>query len=275
MAFKSYPLKPSSNTVMGTVSASTAILLCAAFSPALNAQTGPIDELSALSTPADEPLSELDQLSLGGNNPFAEIIIEKQREPVTVTVRALDKITATTIDIEVPMNEVAKFGTLEILPRYCDKRPPEDFPETSAFLEIFDARADAKPNDETSPQQEPTVLATPDHAGGKNVNSNTSPSQYPSIFTGWMFASSPALNALEHAVYDVWIIDCKTQLVETDPLADGDIAGATDLSSEPETTSPIAPPETEPSGEEDGFDLEAVIDTLPDDILPGENSETP
>ena len=29
------------------------------------------------------------------------------------------------------------------------------------------------------------------------------------IFTGWMFADSPALNAIDHAVYDIWLLDCK------------------------------------------------------------------
>ena len=33
-------------------------------------------------------------------------------------------------------------------------------------------------------------------------------------FTGWMFASSPALNALEHPVYDVWVLDCKDKITE-------------------------------------------------------------
>jgi hypothetical protein len=117
------------------------------------------------------------------------------------------------------------FGSLEITPRYCDKRPPEDFPETTAFLEVFDrdlsrARAAASvevreeptkgrakpkgPKDQMAAKASPAAPAT---AMGSNLPSSLDPDR---IFAGWMFASSPALNALEHPVYDVWVIDCKT-----------------------------------------------------------------
>jgi len=92
-----------------------------------------------------------------------------------VILRALDKVTARTLDLTVPIDGAVKYGTLEITPRKCLKRPPEETPETSTFLEIR----------ETKPQEETLLL-----------------------FSGWMFASSPALNALEHPVYDVWVIDC-------------------------------------------------------------------
>ena len=99
-------------------------------------------------------------------------------EKYTVAVlQALDKVTARVSTVTVPVGRVVKFGTLEIIARVCDKRPPEEPPESSAFLDIWDARP------------------------GKPVDS---------IFRGWMFASSPALSAMEHAVYDVWVLDCKT-----------------------------------------------------------------
>lgn len=179
---------------------------------------------------SNPPLSELDALSQRNNDPFGEIILERSRKPVSVTVRALDKIIARTIDIEIPMNEVAKFGTLELLPRYCDKRPPEDFPETSAFLEVFDKpfQKKSKQNadtDDSFDNNTEASLETLDTAPENNTNADpiilADPTAGPKtdgdrIFTGWMFASSPALNALEHPVYDVWVIDCKTQLVEND-----------------------------------------------------------
>ncbi|MCG8493890.1 MAG: DUF2155 domain-containing protein [Sneathiellales bacterium] len=93
-----------------------------------------------------------------------------------VILRALDKVTARTQDLTVPIDGSVKYGTLEITPRKCLKRPPEETPETSTFLEIR----------EMKPEEETLLL-----------------------FSGWMFASSPALNALEHPVYDVWVIDCK------------------------------------------------------------------
>ncbi|MBT8471287.1 MAG: DUF2155 domain-containing protein [Marinicaulis sp.] len=179
----------------------------------------------------DEGLSELDILSRGADDPFAGVLDREEREPVSVTLRALDKITARYTDIEIEMNQIARFGSLEIQPRFCDTRPPEEFPETTAFLEIFDLdygnrESDLKPQEEEVIEDEiasieigelpveptsdlpsvpegeiPEVVLEGPKAEGIN------------IFRGWMFASSPALNALEHPVYDVWVIDCKTEVV--------------------------------------------------------------
>lgn len=94
----------------------------------------------------------------------------------------LDKVTARVIRFEVGTGETVRFGSLDITVRACRKRPPEEPPESAAFLEIDDAR----PNQETK-----------------------------RVYTGWMFASSPAVAALEHPVYDVWVINCR---LETDPV---------------------------------------------------------
>ncbi|MBT4932859.1 MAG: DUF2155 domain-containing protein [Rhodospirillaceae bacterium] len=93
----------------------------------------------------------------------------------TAVLQGLDKVTARVSTIEVPLGDTAKFGALEIIVRACDKRPPEETPESAAFLDVWEVRPG-----------EPAV----------------------SIFRGWMFASSPALSALEHPVYDVWLLDC-------------------------------------------------------------------
>lgn len=96
----------------------------------------------------------------------------------TVAVlQGLDKITARISTFEAPIEAPVRFGTLEITVRACRKRPPEDPPETAAFLEVRDLRVADAPR---------------------------------SLFRGWMFASSPALSALAHPVYDVWIVDCKS-----------------------------------------------------------------
>ena len=102
-------------------------------------------------------------------------------EPETLTrdavvLHGFDKITARVSELRIPLNETYRFGSLEIVARYCRERPPEETPEVTAFLEIDDVQA------------------------GKEAQR---------VFTGWMFASSPALSALEHPVYDVWVIDCK------------------------------------------------------------------
>ena len=95
-----------------------------------------------------------------------------------VVLRGLDKVTGRAIDINAPAGVPVKFGTLIMTARYCYTVPPEEPPETTAFLQI----------DENAKKGEPAKR----------------------LFSGWMFASTPALNALEHSVYDVWVITCKT-----------------------------------------------------------------
>lgn len=101
-----------------------------------------------------------------------------------VVLQGLDKVTARVSLLELPLDEPFVFGTLEITPRACLETPPTEPPESAAFLEI--------------------ETITVDRRGGE-------------AFSGWMFASSPALSALEHPVYDVWVVDCK---VTGDPVAD-------------------------------------------------------
>ena len=91
-------------------------------------------------------------------------------------LEGLDKITARVSKFEAPVGAAVQFGTLAVRVRDCEKSPPEDAPESAAFVEI----------DETRP--------------GETRNR---------VFSGWMFASSPALSALEHPVYDVILLDCK------------------------------------------------------------------
>ncbi|MHC8509757.1 MAG: DUF2155 domain-containing protein [Rhodospirillales bacterium] len=105
-----------------------------------------------------------------------------QAEPYSAAVlQGLDKITARISTFTAPLDETMRFGTLEIIVRHCDKRPPEDPPESAAFLEIWAV----SPGRPTS-----------------------------TVFRGWMFASSPALSALEHPVYDVWVLDCTNAQIE-------------------------------------------------------------
>ena len=200
------------------------LLAAAAFIGAAQAQDAPQAE-----PPAVE-LTELERLSRSADDPFAGVIEAQKREPISVTLRALDKITARYIDIEIAMNEIARFGALELQPRTCDKRPPEEFPETTAFLEIFDTKFNSRKSDLRPQEGEPVesdiaaadlrvlpvnpvgdlpVIAealTPETLEGPQAEGVN-------IFRGWMFASSPALNPLEHPVYDVWVIDCTTRVV--------------------------------------------------------------
>ncbi len=178
----------------------------------------------------DDELTELEILSQAQDDPFATVVETEKREPVSVTLRALNKITARYTDLEIEMNEIARFGSLEIQPRTCDKRPPEEFPETTAFLEIFDTEFGARQSDLKI--QEPEIVEDeikttelailPGEAVGDAPQADEPApvvlegpqAEGVNIFRGWMFASTPALNALEHPVYDVWVIDCKTRAAD-------------------------------------------------------------
>jgi len=96
-------------------------------------------------------------------------------------LQGLDKTTARVSTVEAPLNQPVRFGTLVITARACDKKPPEEPPNTAAFLEIDEAR--------------------PQGQAATDVQH---------LFSGWMFAESPSLSALEHPVYDVTLLDCKT-----------------------------------------------------------------
>jgi hypothetical protein len=100
------------------------------------------------------------------------------RAATVAVLQGLDKTTARISTIEAPLGESVNFGVLRIVVRACAKRPPEEPPETTAFLEIDEVR----PGEEGKPHR---------------------------LFSGWMFKSSPALSALEHPVYDVGVLDCK------------------------------------------------------------------
>jgi hypothetical protein len=96
---------------------------------------------------------------------------------VGVILGGLDKVAARTAKFEVNLKQKVFYNTLIVTALACKTRPPEEPPESAAFLEIQERKSDG------------TVQK---------------------IFSGWMFASSPALNALEHPVYDVWVVSCKT-----------------------------------------------------------------
>ena len=100
--------------------------------------------------------------------------------PTVAVLQGLDKTTARVTRFEAPIGETVSFGTLRVTVRACNKAPPEEPPNTNAFLEI----------DEVHPQE---------------------PGSAPlRLFSGWMFASSPALSAMEDPIYDVTLLDCKT-----------------------------------------------------------------
>jgi len=102
-----------------------------------------------------------------------------------VVLRTLDKVTATTKDYTVKVGDDLNYGSLTVAVRHCEKKPPEEVPETYAFLQITDKKLDGKGEE------------------GEDEK----------LFSGWMMSSNPAISALDHAVYDVWVIDCKVPAV--------------------------------------------------------------
>lgn len=100
-------------------------------------------------------------------------------------LRGLDKITGKPTDISAPIGKPVRFATLTITARYCYSTPASETPETSAFLQIEDHR--------------------PDQPAKR-------------VFSGWMYASSPGLNGMEHPLYDVWVINCSNGAPNT-PVA--------------------------------------------------------
>jgi hypothetical protein len=91
----------------------------------------------------------------------------------------LDKITGRTITFDVMIDETVQFGALQVTPRVCHTRPPTEPAQTTAFVEVDEI---------------------------------TLANKIQRLFSGWMFAASPGLHAVEHPVYDVWLVDCKVEM---------------------------------------------------------------
>lgn len=118
-------------------------------------------------------------------SPLAPAWAVMQDMPV-VKLQSIDKITGRTVTFEARVGSTVKYGPLYIKVQVCRKAPPIELPESSAFIQVWEVtRKDA--------------------------------SQW--VFSGWMFASSPALSAMDHPIYDVWVLDClekKTADVEAE-----------------------------------------------------------
>lgn len=99
-------------------------------------------------------------------------------------IRALNKQTGKTKDIEIPVGEEQMFENILIKVFSCYTRPEDETPENSAFLKVNETNTSFK----------------------EELNSV---SKGKVIFSGWMFSSSPSLVAMEHPNYDIWLLECK------------------------------------------------------------------
>ncbi|MBI4723744.1 MAG: DUF2155 domain-containing protein [Rhodomicrobium sp.] len=95
---------------------------------------------------------------------------------------ALDKVTGRVSPLEIKMGQTVTFGALKVTARACYTNPPTEVPETAAFIEVDELLLDGSAK---------------------------------RIFTGWTFAESPGLHAVEHPTFDVWLTSCKMPVPET------------------------------------------------------------
>ena len=98
---------------------------------------------------------------------------------------ALDKVTGRVSPLEIKMGQTVTFGGLKVTARACYTRPSTETPLTSAFIEVDELLLDGTAK---------------------------------RIFTGWTFAESPGLHAVENPTFDVWLTSCKIPIAEV-PLA--------------------------------------------------------
>ncbi len=127
----------------------------------------------------------------------AAALAEPEPNPIAIFA-GLDKITGTITTFEINIGETKRFGSLNVTPRICNTRPITEEPKTTSFIEVDENQFDG------------TLKR---------------------IFTGWMLAQSPGLNAVEHPVYDIWLTGCRNPNAPKPDLSD-------------------VPPTTEPAQEE-------------------------
>jgi hypothetical protein len=158
----------------------TAPAKSAAATPAPAAPAQPVSPYKAVTPPPVaaltipqpyNPMATVEQAALNTAIPSKDGIKRM------IILRGLDKITGRPSNILAPVGVPVNYATLTITARYCYSTPITEPPETTAFLQIEDHRPDQDARQ---------------------------------AFSGWMLASSPSLNGLQHPLYDVWVISCAT-----------------------------------------------------------------
>ncbi len=108
-------------------------------------------------------------------------------ETTQVLLRGVDKVTGRTTTITADINQPVTFGNLMMTVQKCLKKPPEEMPENAAFLTIEEKNRD---------------------------------DAWQNVFNGWMFSSNPALSAMEHPIYDIWVLEC---LMDKEPVQEWEV----------------------------------------------------
>ena len=115
-------------------------------------------------------------------NQELSIIKSKKKEELKtrqtiVKLKALDKITAKTSNIDIIIGKKKRFGYLEILPKNCKKTVEKNNSGVVAYLQVKDL----------SDKRDEKIF----------------------VFNGWSFSSSPTLKPFDHPIYDLWVVGCE------------------------------------------------------------------
>jgi len=142
----------------------------------------PLINLEELSPTFEEDKDQLENKdeqnsSLNTDENFSEEKLNKKKKKIYINIKALDKITAKTLDIKLGIGEKKYFGSLEIKGLKCQLSENNGFSDAVAYLQVKDL--DSKDNNQVF------------------------------LFNGWTFASSPTLESIDHPIYDLWITGCE------------------------------------------------------------------
>jgi len=149
--------------------------------PADKIETIPLINLEELSPTFEEGKDVLEKVEEKNINPdnttnIIEVKKKKKNKKIYINIKALDKITAKTSSIKLPIGEKKYFGSLEIKGLKCQFSENNEFTDIVAYLQVKDINA--KDNNQVF------------------------------LFNGWTFASSPTLRSIDHPIYDLWITGC-------------------------------------------------------------------
>lgn len=140
--------------------------------------------------PASPPAAATTSKS-AGTAPAKPVEPTKRPRYSIAILQALDKVTTETMRFEVPVGQPVRYKTLIFTVRACETAASDEIaPETAAYVVV-----------DTQPKAQGGRAAPP----GRQV------------YKGWMYASSPGLNPLQHPVYDAWLIACKQSVPVAPP----------------------------------------------------------
>ncbi len=129
---------------------------------------------------ATAPVAHADASS-SSSTPY---VPQKRQRYGDAIIEAVDKVTAENVRFDAPLGKAIRYKGLIYLVKACETAAPdEQAPDVIAYVQV-----------RTTPTDGPNPVASKQ------------------VFQGWMFASSPGLNPLQHPVYDAWVVACRNPL---------------------------------------------------------------